>query len=114
MKCKIFFSILAVAAVLSSCTKDPIAIAANVDCAAVSYLGTIEPMIRQSCGGSSCHGAGASNGDMMTYNKLKPYVNNGTFKGEVLNNQTMPEGGSMTSQQLGQIKCWLDSGALNN
>ena len=114
MKCKIFVSSLLLQLLLIACQKETIPIAANVDCNTITYSATIEPMVRQSCGGSSCHGNGAPDGDMMTYTKLKPYINDGSFKKEVLDNQTMPEGGNMTSQELGQIKCWMDGGSLNN
>jgi len=86
----------------------------TVDCSTVTYSGTISPLVATYCGGSGCHGANGHNGPMVTYNNLKAYVDNGAFKREVLTRQTMPEGGSLSSSQLGQIKCWLDSGAPDN
>jgi hypothetical protein len=114
MKSKIFAFSLLIQFLLIACQKENIPIAANIDCTTVTYAGTIEPLIRQSCGGSSCHGTNGRHGDMMSYAKLKPYVNNGQFKREVLDRQTMPEGSNLSSQELGQIQCWLDNGALND
>ena len=114
MKWKIFASSLFIQFLLIACQKENIPIATDIDCSTVTYAAVIEPMVRQSCGGSDCHGTNARYGDMMTYTKLKPYINDGSFRKEVLDNQTMPEGANMTSQELGQIKCWLDNGAPNN
>ncbi len=114
MKCKIFVSSLLLQVLLIACQKETIPIATNIDCSTITYSDTIEPLVRQSCGGSDCHGNNAPDGDMITYTKLKPYINDGTFRKEVLDNQTMPEGSNLTSQQLGEIKCWLDNGALND
>ena len=104
-----FFSIL----LLASCKKDPIAIG-NVDCNTVTYASTIAPLLTSNCNSSGCHNAGSSKGDLTTFSKLSVYVNNGTFKKEVLTDQSMPTSGPLSSEQLGQVQCWLDSGALNN
>ena len=114
MKYKVVVSSLIIQCFLVACQKDTIPIATNVDCSVVTYALTIEPLIRQSCAGSNSHGNNAPDGDMMTYAKLKPYVNNDSFKREVLDDQTMPEGSNLTSRQLGKIKCWLDNGAPND
>ncbi len=103
------FSIL----LLASCKKDPIAIG-NVDCSTVSYSSTIAPLLTSSCNTSGCHDAGSNKGDLTTYEKVSVYVNKGTFKKEVLTDQSMPTSGPLTSEQLGQVQCWLDSGAPNN
>ena len=98
---------------LASCKKDPIAIG-NVDCNTVTYSSTIAPLLTTSCNTSGCHNAGSNKGDLTTYAKVSEYVNNGTFKKEVLTDQSMPTSGPLTSEQLGQVQCWLDSGAPNN
>ena len=98
---------------LASCKKDPIAIG-NVDCNSITYANTIAPLLTSSCNTSGCHNAGSNKGDLTTHAKVSIYVNNGTFKKEVLTNQSMPTYGSLTSEQLGQVQCWLDSGAPNN
>ena len=99
--------------ILASCKKDKIAIG-NVDCATITYANTIAPLFASNCNTSGCHNSGSNNGDLTTYSKLKPYVNNGTIKKEVLTNQTMPTSGPLSSEQLAQVQCWLDAGALDN
>ncbi|MCB9267295.1 MAG: hypothetical protein H6558_19915 [Lewinellaceae bacterium] len=89
-------------------------IATDVDCSTVTYTGTIAPLIARSCGGSSCHGSNGFEGDMTTYTKLIRYVNNGRFEREVLDRQTMPKNSRLTSEELGQIQCWIDNGAQDN
>ena len=98
---------------LTSCKKDPIAIG-KVDCNTVSYSATIAPLLTTSCNTSGCHNTGSNKGDLTTYSKVSEYVNNGTFKKEVLTDQSMPTSGPLTSEQLGQVQCWLDIGAPNN
>ncbi|MEZ4963298.1 MAG: hypothetical protein R2830_25980 [Saprospiraceae bacterium] len=114
MKFKILLPLMVLTVLFAACGKDTTVPAANVDCTAVTYSGTINPLILQSCGGSNCHGQNGRQGDLTTYAKLSAYVNNGRFKREVLDNQTMPQGSSLSSEQLGQIKCWLGAGAPQN
>ncbi len=104
--------------ILSACSKDdddatltPIG---TVDCTTVTYSGVISALATSSCNSASCHGTGSSNGDLTTYAGMKVFADNDKLKEEVLDTQDMPRGGSLTSEQLGQFKCWLDAGAPNN
>ena len=98
-----------------ACQKEAITpISADVDCSTVTYSGTIAPLITQNCSGSACHGNNGQEGSLMTYTQLARYVNNGEFERVVIDRQTMPKNASLTSEQLGQIQCWLDEGALDN
>ena len=95
-----------------ACQKESITpVSTNVDCSAVTYAGTIAPLIAQNCSGSACHGSNGREGSLMTYAQLIRYVNNGEFERLVIDRQTMPRNGSLTSEELGQIQCWLDDGA---
>ncbi len=105
---------LLITAFLNACQKDKTSVATDVDCSTVTYSMTIQPLIQQHCSGSSCHSSNGREVNLMTYNQLKPQVDNGEFRRQVLDNQTMPQGSSLSSTELGQIKCWLDNGALNN
>ena len=100
--------------IMNACQKDKTAASTDIDCSTVTYSATIQPLIQQTCSGSSCHSANGREGSLMTYSQLKVTVDNGQFRKQVLDNQTMPQGSSLSSTQLGQIKCWLDNGALNN
>ena len=114
MKSKVFVSGLMIQFLLIACQKEQIPIAMDLDCSMVSYTNTIEPLIRKSCDGAGCHGITSENGYMLTYTKLQSYVADGSFKKGVLDNRTMPEDANLTSEELGQIKCWLDEGAPEN
>ncbi len=100
---------------ISACNKDddktPIA---NVDCNTATFAATIFPLLESKCGNASCHGAGSSVSELINYDQIKVYADNGGLEDRVLDEQDMPQGGSMTSEQLGELKCWLDAGAPNN
>lgn len=76
-----------------------------------TYTADIKSIIDASCLGSGCHGSGSSRGDFTTYTGMKAYITNGSFKKEVITNKTMPQGSSLSSDQLSMISCWLDNGA---
>lgn len=103
--------------ILAACGKDdetnltPIA---DIDCSTVTYSAVISMLTASKCNSASCHGSGSSNGDFTDYTGIKPLADNGKLKTEVLDTQEMPRGSSLTSEQLGQFKCWLDAGAPDN
>ena len=107
--------VLAFTLAISACNKDdnktPIA---DVDCTTVTFSGTMSNLITTNCGDSGCHGAGSTNGEFNTYEKIKVIADNGKLANRVLDRQDMPLGGSLTSNELGQIQCWLDAGAPDN
>ena len=98
----------------SQCGKDTATPIADVDCSTVTYSGVIKSLVASKCAVSGCHGSGSHDGDFTTYAKIAPYANNGSIRQEVLVTMRMPQSGSLTSEQLGQFQCWLDSGAPNN
>ncbi len=91
--------------------KTPVAI---LDCTEITYSGDIQPLVASTCAITDCHGAGSLDGDYTTYDLLRPSAIDGSMERVVLEDQTMPQEGSLTSEQLGKIKCWLDAGAPNN
>ena len=105
-----------VIAVLFACSKSETAKqpVGQIDCTTVNYNSIVQPFFAAHCNDSGCHNAGSPDGDFTTYSKLRPYVNNGTIRSEVITRQSMPIGSSLNSNQLGQIQCWLDAGGLNN
>ncbi len=84
----------------------------TVDCSTVSYSQTIEPLFETHCIG--CHATGSGDGALSNYAEVKVYVENGKLKDEVISSQGMPVGSSFTSEELGQVQCWIDDGAPNN
>lgn len=93
---------------LSACSKkklDP-----TCDGYTITYDNYMKALISGSCMGGSCHNAGSGNGDLTTYAKVQVYVNNGKFKSEVLTNQSMPEGSSLSQEEINKVQCWADAG----
>ncbi len=74
----------------------------------VSYKTTIQPMIEAKC--LPCH-AGSQAPNLSTFSGLSR--NAARVKEEVVARR-MPLGGSLTSEQIQQISCWIDNGALDN
>jgi hypothetical protein len=106
-----FFTFFFGAFFLAGCKRDE----AVCDGTNSTYDGNIVAIINDNCTNSNCHGAGASNGDMTTYDKLEPYLNNGSFRREVLIDQTMPQGAARLSQdELNAIQCWYENGYPEN
>jgi mono/diheme cytochrome c family protein len=95
----------------STCTKENTDPIADVDCSTVTFSATIFPIFEQNCNTSGCHGSGAANGVFSDYDAIKVIADNGKLRTEVLDDRTMPIGSTLTSEELGQIKCWLDAGA---
>jgi hypothetical protein len=110
-------SVLAILCVvaIAACKKssDKITIA-DIDCTTVTYAGTIEPIISANCNGGAGHDSGSNDGDFTDYAGLKASADAGTLRQQVLESQEMPKRDNLTSDQLGQIQCWIDGGALNN
>ena len=105
------FTLLAVLAIilLVSCKKDnpktPFCDGSNQ-----TYNSYIRSIFNSNCNSSGCHGSGSGDGDFTTYSGLENVLNNGSFESEVLKNQTMPEGSSLSESQLNKIQCWADNG----
>lgn len=107
----LFTAVCATIIFFSSCTKENTDPIADVDCSTVTFSETIFPIFEQSCNASGCHGGASYNGTFTSYEAIKVIADNGKLKQQVLDNRTMPKGGALTSEELGQIKCWLDAGA---
>jgi mono/diheme cytochrome c family protein len=98
----------------------------NIDCnisipcdtLSVSYSGTVEPIIQNSCLG--CHSsAGTGGGIMLTsYSTVRQQIDNGRLWGAVNWQQgyvAMPQNGSKLSDcNIAQIGIWIRQGAPNN
>src|SRR4051812_10157398 len=81
----------------------------------IFYVTDVKPIIDAKCATSGCHEpAGSGTGDFTDFAQLKAAVDNGTFKNDVFILKTMPQGGSLSEDELGKLRCWLDQGAPNN
>ena len=108
----IFISAIIISSQLISCKKDTVS--PTCDGTNSTYTSNIKTIIDNNCLSSGCHGSGSSNGDFTTYEGLKTYCDNGKFQSQVLDNQTMPKGSSLSSDQLNKIQCWIDNGYPKN
>lgn len=74
----------------------------------ISFSNVIKPIIDQNC--TDCHG-GSRSPDLRTYSNISRNANR--IKAEVTSRR-MPQGGSLTNEEIEQIRCWIESGALDN
>jgi len=94
---------LATTILVSSCRKKP-----KCDGTNSTYNSNIKTIIDSHCTNPSCHGSGSPNGDFRTYNGIKPKLTSGAFKEQVLDKRTMPQGSSLSKDELSKIACWSD------
>ncbi|MDX2362357.1 MAG: cytochrome c [Crocinitomicaceae bacterium] len=94
-----------------SCEKDEL-LTVECDGSSPTYDADISLIIQQNC--VQCHGSGSSNGSFTTFAGISTVTSNGKFEQEVLNNQTMPQNGTLSQDQLNKIKCWVENGFPEN
>ena len=78
------------------------------------YSTDVQPIIATSCLlGSGCHSAGSTNtgGELTDHAKV---FNKRVAIKAAINAGTMPQTGSLTTDQKKKIICWIDAGAVNN
>ena len=76
----------------------------------VSFSATIEPIIQTRCAISGCHN-GSRFPDLRTFSSIQ--TNASRIKART-GNKSMPQGSSLSQEQIDAIACWVDDGALNN
>ncbi len=107
MKSKtLYFAITLV--VIASCKKDSGKLTPSCDGAHPTYQSQIKSIIDSRCATSNCHP------NYNTYEGLLPALQGGDFRREVLVNQTMPQGSSLTQDQINKIQCWVNDGFPEN
>lgn len=86
------------------------------DTTGVSFSKTIAPLIQNNCAISGCHAANATSPTMESYVQIKAQADAGRIMARAVNEMTMPPFGQpdLTSQQIADLKSWLDAGAPNN
>ncbi len=88
--------------------EEPDTIAEELCDSAISFTASIKSIFDNNC--IECHG-GNRFPDLRTHQGISNSAE--IVKAQVVN-RTMPQGGSLTNDQIELIRCWIDNGALNN
>ena len=92
-----------------SCKKDNAGkLTPSCDGSHPTYQSSIKSIIDSRCATSNCHP------NYATYDGLLSDLQGGSFRREVLVNQTMPQGSSLTQDQINKIQCWVNDGFPEN
>lgn len=107
---KKLLSIAAFLLFLAACKKDNNGgkLSPSCDGSHPTYDASIKAIIDSRCGSASCHP------NYTSYSGISSIVQNGQFKRDVLTNQTMPQGSSLTQDQINKIQCWVNDGYPEN
>jgi len=100
------FVVLLAGIILIACKKEESNFVPVCDGSSPTYDADIATIITQNCVG--CHS------QYNSYSGLSNIISSGAFEREVLIDQTMPSGSSLSEAQLNQIKCWVDNGYPEN
>lgn len=96
------------------CSKEDKKMSVTCDGSNLAYNTGISSIINANCNNSSCHGSNSPHGSFTTYSGLQGVISNGAFNSQVIVNQTMPQGSSLTQSELNKLKCWVDNGYPEN
>ena len=103
---------------LNSCSADKTSYSKDNCAETVTYNNQIQPILNAKCGTRGCHNATDAVAGVITdnYASLKPYLENGIFKDEVITTREMPKGdnNSLTSEEYDLIVCWEQQGFLES
>ncbi len=86
----------------TSCKKSKNKITPVCDGTNATYSNTVQSIVSSNC--VSCH-SGYS-----TYSGLSTITTNGKFAQHVLTSQDMPQGSTLSADQLNKIQCWVNNG----
>ncbi len=102
--------------VLTRCKKDDEKKVSGITCdgSNLTYNTGISTIINTNCNSSNCHNSGSPHGDFTSYGGLQGVIINGSFNNSVLIDQVMPQGSTLSQDQLNKIKCWVDNGYPQN
>ena len=110
-------SALILVVVLTGCyyDKEEVLYPGATDCTTLnpSFAAHVMPIIQTSCAIAGCHDATSGNkgGPFINYTQVKDKAS--TIRSQILSG-AMPQGSSLTAQQIQVISCWVSSGAVNN
>ena len=79
-------------------------------CDNITYSQNVKSIIDNNC--TQCHSS--SGGQFPNLESYSGLSGNASAVLAEVTSRRMPKGGSLTSDQIKAIKCWIESGALNN
>lgn len=111
------FFIYALLVVLYSCSEnDPVVEkeASACEILNVSYAEDILPVVKSGCSNIGCHVENFSFGNFLNYEDLKTAADNGSLWLQVGVTRNMPPTNTLYEEDIINIQCWIENGALNN
>ena len=78
-------------------------------CETITFSKNVKPILDSNC--IQCHGNGGNFPNLLTYNSVS--ANATSVKAETTSRR-MPQGTSLSNDEISAISCWVDAGALNN
>lgn len=86
------------------------------DTSAVTWSGTIEPLIQSSCAIPGCHVPGAESPTLTSYTAVKAIADDGRMRGVLILGTPafMPLNGKLPACDQTKVQVWLDAGAPEN
>jgi uncharacterized membrane protein len=78
-------------------------------CETITFSGNVKSIIDTNC--IQCHAAGGNFPNLTTFNGVSS--NAASVKSETTSRR-MPQGSTLTNDEIAAIACWVDAGALNN
>lgn len=86
------------------------------DTGAVTWSGTIQPLMQSRCAIPGCHVTGAQSPDLSTYAGVKAQVDGGRIQARVIQGSPsfMPASGKLPNCEIQKVQAWITAGALNN
>ncbi len=107
-----FFRILLLGLIfaMESCSSED-EVPPTFDCTGVNWSATISPIISNSCAIAGCHVPGTGRQNFLDLATVQANASEIKIR---TGNRTMPQTGTLTADQISQIACWVDDGAVDN
>ena len=85
----------------------------NSNCSTATFTSEVMPIITRNCSTSGCHDVSAAGGvSLLGYNDVKTHMSR--IRQRAIVDGNMPPSGPLSSAELQILKCWMDTGGLNN
>lgn len=111
-KIRITFFALTVFCLLQ-CTKDSVE-EPDACMTSPTYNTDTRALIQNKCAFSGCHDGASGVGNYTTYQGIQRNLENGAFQDEVLDARTMPQVGTLSTEEYELFRCWAENGYPEN